>query len=91
MLINGLPGGEEMALHGARSFMLLSVLDKGQDKDYSDPHSLDEQRFFNTTCLIYGQRPQQYDYLIRNGTVPATRAFQCEEDYARVNKSWQRL
>jgi hypothetical protein len=91
MLINGLPDGEEMALDLARSFKLLAVLEKGQEKDYSDPHSLDEQRFYNTVCLVYGHRPAQYEYLIRNGTIPAERAFKCEEDYARVNKSWQTL
>ena len=91
MLINGLPDGEEMALDGARSFKLLAEMEKDLEKDYSDPHSLDEQRFFNTICLIYGHRPERYEYLIRNGSLPAERAFECEEDYARLNKSWQKL
>ena len=91
LLINGIPDGDTMALDVARSFKLLVDLERGQEKDYSDPHSLDEQRFFNTLCLVYGHRPEQYEYLIRNGTLPAERAFQCEEDYARVNKSWQTL
>ena len=91
MLINGLPGGEEMALDSARSFQSLAVLEKGLEQDYSDPHSLDEQRFYSTICLVYGHRPGRYEYLIRNGSLPAERAFQCEEDYERVNKSWQTL
>ena len=91
MLINGLPDGEQMALDAARSFKLLADLGKGEEKDYTDPHSLDEQRFFNTICLVYGHRPEQHEYLIRNGTLPANRAFDCEEDYARVKKSWQTL
>ena len=91
MLINGLPDGDKMALNGARSFKLLADLERGLQKDYSDPHSLDEQRFFNTICLVYGHRPEQYEYLIRNATLPAKRAFDCEEEYARVNKSWQTL
>ena len=91
MLINGLPDGEEMALDGARSFKSLATLEKGLEQDYSDPHSLDGQRFYNTICLIYGHRPERYEYLIRNGSLPAERAVQCEEDYARLNKSWQTL
>jgi hypothetical protein len=91
MLINGLPDGEKMALDGARSFKSLAVLEKDFEKDYSDPHSLDEQRFYNTICLVYGRRPVQYEYLVRNGSIPVERAFQCEEDYARANKSWQTL
>ena len=90
-LLNGIDDGEEMALASARSFKLLADLEKGEKKDYSDPHSLDEQRFYNTICLVYGHRPEQYEYLIRNGTLPAERAFDCEEDYARVNKSWHTL
>ena len=91
MLINGLPGGEEMALNGAQSFKTLAILEKDLEKDYSDAHSLDEQRYYDTICLVYGHRPQQYEYLIRNGSLPAERAFECEDQYARVNKSWQTL
>jgi Putative metallopeptidase len=91
MLINGLPDGEQMALGAARGFKLLADMGKGEEKDYADPHSLDEQRYFNTICLVYGHRPEQNEFLIRNGTLPAHRAFDCEEDYARVKKSWQTL
>jgi hypothetical protein len=91
MLINGLPGGEEMAMDGARSFKSLAVLEKDLEKDYSDSHSLDEQRFYNTICLVYGHRPARHEYLVRNGSIPVERAFECEEGYARANKSWQRL
>jgi len=91
MLINGLPDGEKMALDGAHSFKSLAVLEKDFEKDYSDPHSLDEQRFYDTICLVYGHRPLGFEYLVRNGSIPMERASQCEEDYARVNKSWQSL
>ncbi len=91
LLINGLPDGDVMALDGARSFKLLANFEKGQEKDYSDPHSLDEQRFFNTICLVYGHRPERYEYLVRDGTLPARRAFDCELEYARVNKAWETL
>ena len=91
LLINGMPDGDEMALDGARSFKLLADLERGLEKDYSGPHSLDEQRFFNTVCLVYGHRPERYEYLVRNGTLPVERAFECEEDYTRVNRSWQTI
>jgi Putative metallopeptidase len=91
VLINGLPDGEEMAMDGARSFKSLAVLEKDLEKDYSDSHSLDEQRFYNTVCLVYGHRPEPYEYLIRNGSLSRERAVECEEDYASFNKSWQTL
>ena len=91
MLINGLPEGEEMVMHSARSFESLAFLEKGLEKDYSDPHSVDEQRFYDTLCLVYGHRPERYEHLVRNGSLPAERAFECKADYARANKSWQTL
>jgi hypothetical protein len=91
MLINSFPHGDEMALNSARSFELLADLESGLEKNYSDPHSLDQQRFYDTVCLVYGHEPRRYEYLIRNGTLPAERAFECEEDYARANKAWQAL
>ena len=91
MLINGLPDGEKMAMQSARSFESLAFLEKGLEKDYSDPHSVDEQRFYDTLCLVYGHRPERYEYLIRSGSLPAERAHECKEEYARVNKSWQTL
>ena len=91
MLINGLPNGEAIALDGARSFKLLAILEKDFEKDYSDPHSLDEQRYYDTICLVYGHRPERFEYLIRNGSLPTERAFDCEAEYTRVNKSWQTL
>ena len=91
MLMNGLPDSEDMALHGARSFESLAFIEKGLEKDYADSHSVDEQRFYNTICLLYGHRPERYEYLVRNGSLPAERALECQEEYARVNKSWQAL
>jgi hypothetical protein len=91
MLINGLPEGEEMAMHSAHLFESVAFLEKDLEKDYSDPHSVDEQRFYDTLCLVYGHRPERYEYLIRNGSLPGERAFECKEEYARVNKSWQTI
>jgi hypothetical protein len=91
LMINGLDDGERMALNGARSFELLANLEKGQAKFYWDEHSSDKQRFYDEICLIYGHNPDRYDYLLKDGTLPAERAELCGEDYARLRKSWQTL
>ena len=40
-------------------------------KSYWDEHSLDEQRFYDTICLIYGHAPDKYFfYLIMMGRCP---------------------
>jgi hypothetical protein len=90
-LLNSIADGDQMALNAARSFKLLAELEKDQEKDYSDSHSLDEQRFFNIVCLVYGREPERYEHLIRSEVLPGRRAYECEQDYARLNKSWLTL
>jgi hypothetical protein len=91
LMINGLDDGERMALNGARSFKLFANLEKWQARFYWDEHSPDKQRFYDEICLIYGHNPDKYDYLLKDGTLPAERAGLCEEDYVRLRKSWQTL
>ncbi len=81
--------GVRMALDGARSFSLYAALTRGQPRPYWDEHSFDEQRFYDTVCLIYGHDPKKYEYLIKDGTLPSERAEMCEEEYDRINKSWR--
>jgi hypothetical protein len=70
VLIKHTQNGEQMALDGAVSFKLYADLDKGQQKIYWDEHSLDEQRFYDTICLIYGHDPKRYAHLVTEGTLP---------------------
>jgi len=91
VLINHTNNGEPMALDGAVSFRLYADLEKGQAKIYWDEHSLDEQRFYDTICLIYGHAPEKYSYLVKDGTLPAERAELCREDYPKIAASWSKL
>lgn len=90
VLIEGTEDGEKMALAGALSFRLYADLAKGK-KIYWDEHSLDEQRFFDTICLVFGHDEERYAYLVDNGTLPEERAVACAEDYERVSNSWRQL
>ncbi len=80
-----------MALDGAISFKLYADLEKGEQKIYWDEHSLDEQRFYDTICLIYGHDPAKYAYLVKDNTPPEERAELCREDYPKVSNSWNQL
>jgi hypothetical protein len=91
VLINNTNYGEQMALSGAISFQLYADLDKGEAKIYWDEHSLDEQRFYDTICLIYGHAPDKYSYLVKDGTLPEERAELCREDYPKVARAWRQL
>jgi len=91
ILIKHTAKGEEMALDGAISFRLYADLEKGQKKIYWDEHSLDEQRFYDTICLIYGHDPEKYAYLVKDNTLPEERAELCREDYPKIANSWHQL
>lgn len=57
----------------------------------ADEHSLDEQRFFNTTCLAYGSDPQTFGVLVTEGIIPKARAARCPFEWKRISRSWVRL
>ena len=90
VLIEVTEDGEQMALEGALSFKLYADLPQGE-KIYWDEHSLDEQRFFDTICLVYGHDEEKYAYLVKNGTLPEERAAFCTEDYDKVSHAWRQL
>ena len=90
VLIEATEDGEQMALEGALSFKLYADFEKGE-KIYWDEHSLDEQRFFDTICLVYGHDEEKYGYLVKDGTLPEERAQFCSEDYRKVSDSWRKL
>lgn len=91
ILIKHTQNGEQMALEGAISFKLYADLEKGEQKIYWDEHSLDEQRFYDTICLIYGSDPKKYAYLVKDNTLPEERAGLCEQDYPKIANSWHQL
>jgi len=91
ILIEETEEGEQMALDGALAFKLYAALDGGEEKAYWDEHSLDEQRFYGILCMLYGHDPEKYEQMIKDGTLPASRAEMCKDDYAKLKKSWQTL
>ncbi len=91
VLIEGTEDGDQMALAGALSFKLYADLTKGESKVFWDEHSLDEQRFYDTICLVFGHDEEKYGYLVENGTLPRDRAVYCAEDYGKVRHAWQQL
>jgi len=91
VLIRNTKNGEQMALDGALSFKLYADLGRGQPQIFWDEHSMDEQRFYDTICLIYGHAPDKYSYLVSNGTLPEERAELCREDYPKVERAWLQL
>jgi putative metallopeptidase DUF4344 len=82
--------GVRMAESGAYWFQLQSK-QGGHDTPFWDEHGFDGQRFYNIMCLIYGSNPQKYSQFVSTNTLPEERAKRCPEEYAKINKAWEKL
>jgi hypothetical protein len=82
--------GNALALDGAYAFIAESE-GEVDDTPYWDEHALNEQRFYNTVCLIYGSDPEGWDDLVGEDDLPEERAEQCPDEYAQISTSWNRL
>lgn len=91
ILTDGTDNGETTALSGAIAFALLGADAENKDLPFWDEHSLNQQRFYNTICLIYGQNPQKYGDFVKDGTLPKNRAERCAQEYAQINRAWSKL
>ena len=89
--------GENAALDGASSFITEEAEKETgaegelEDLAFWDEHSLDEQRFYNIVCWIYGKDPAGYAYLLEDDTLPEDRATSCPGEYERMSKAWDTL
>ncbi len=89
-LIAGGDPGVAMALSGAYWFQL-QAKQTGDKTPFWDEHAFDSQRFYNILCLIYGSAPEKYGEFVTSGNLPADRAKRCPEEYAKINKAWEKL
>jgi hypothetical protein len=83
--------GEQMTLEAAIQFRLYAKESKGKKRKFYNEHSLDEQRFYDTICMIYGNKAERYKYLVDDGTLPRERAEDCPDDFKKIAHSWHTL
>ena len=55
---------------------------------FADEHSLNQQRFYNILCLIYGSDPEEFVNLVEDDWLPESRAAKCPREYSQAVKSW---
>lgn len=91
VLIAGGKDGAMMALDGADSFVGQADDSALEDLPFWGEHSLDEQRFYNIVCLVYGSDPDAHDELVSSGDLPEERAERCPDEYAQIARAWERL
>lgn len=83
--------GVNAVLAAAAAFAFDSKTKKSNEKNMADEHLLQEQRFYNSLCLIYGSNPNKYSYLVGENYLPRARAERCQAEYERTAQSWEKL
>lgn len=84
--------------NGARSLIAAADLFNMQSKmagdkklPFYDEHSLDQQRFYNLICFLYGSDSGKYGGLVSKGLLPEPRAVRCPAEFNQLKQSWTNL
>ena len=80
-----------MALSGAQWFLIEGGKKGKEDLVFWDEHSLDKQRYFDISCLVYGHDTDAFQHLVGSKGLPRPRARRCPNEYARIEASWRKL
>lgn len=83
--------GVKAVLAAADAFHIESKQTSATKRDLSDEHLLQEQRFYNSLCMIYGSNASKYEYFVKDGYLPRERAVRCPGEYQRTVESWINL
>lgn len=62
-----------------------------EELPFWDEHSLNAQRSYNVSCIVYGSDPEKYADWVDEGWLPEDRADQCEAEYEQAVTSWETL
>lgn len=90
-LLIGEDDGNAAVLNAAMAFSIAGEGYELADGDFADSHSLDQQRYFNMVCWVYGSNPERQAALAEEAGLPSARAEGCAEEYARIDASWSKL
>lgn len=93
LLIEFFDEGQETVLSAADLFDLESEDKQGdfEEADFWDEHSLDEQRYYNTLCHVYGSDPDKYQSVIEDTDISDDRAELCIDEYEVAVRNWFKL
>ncbi|MEP6945963.1 MAG: DUF4344 domain-containing metallopeptidase [Acidobacteriota bacterium] len=83
--------GVKAVFAAAEAFQIESKQSGTAKRDLADEHMLQEQRFYNSLCMIYGSNPTKYSNILTQGYLPKERAVRCESEYQRTADSWRNL
>lgn len=83
--------GVRAVLAAADAFAIESKQNNGRTRNMADEHLLQEQRFYNSLCMIYGSNTEKYERFVVDGYLPKARAARCPNEYQRTVESWVSL
>ena len=82
---------DALVIAAADGWALTARRADGRKLSYWDEHSLDEQRFYSTACLIVGSDPEGfYRYALKVG-LPEARIDTCPGYFAQIRRAWRQL
>lgn len=84
--------GTSAVLAAADAFAIESKTDPKNGKpNLADEHLLQEQRFYNSLCMLYGADAEKHAYITGDNYLPKDRAARCQQEYERMVQSWSEL
>jgi hypothetical protein len=83
--------GVNAVLSAAEAFRIESKESVPDKRNMADEHLLQEQRFYNALCMLYGSDTDKYSYIVDKGFLPEARAVRCPTEYERTVESWVKI
>lgn len=83
--------GVNAVLSAAEAFRIESRGNAPDATSMADEHLLQEQRFYNALCMLYGSDTNKYSDIVDNGFLPKARAVRCPSEYQRTVDSWVKI
>ncbi|OGZ18719.1 MAG: hypothetical protein A2175_00320 [Candidatus Nealsonbacteria bacterium RBG_13_42_11] len=79
--------GPKVAITGANYFYITSS-EIGPGYAFWDEHALNQQRYYNILCWVYGSNPERFNYFVGTYGLPQERAERCQYEYGNMYKFW---
>lgn len=83
--------GSRAAIAAAEAFDLQSKSQDAKELPFYDEHSLDQQRFYNILCQLYGSNESKYEVLVTKNLLPEQRAVRCPNEFQQNVRTWETL
>jgi hypothetical protein len=83
--------GVRAVLAAADAFAIEAKDSTPSNRNLADEHLLQEQRFYNTLCMIYGSDTVKYDKIVKENYLPRERAVRCPSEFERSVQSWSNV